>query len=35
MRPTQDQLDKLGELLYQQPSLSTKGSCYKLTNAPI
>lgn len=24
MRPTQDQLDKLGELLYQQPSLSTK-----------
>lgn len=24
MRPTQDQLDKLGELLYQQPSLSDK-----------
>ena len=24
MRPTQDQLDKLGELLYQQPSLSAK-----------
>lgn len=22
MRPAQDQLDKLGELLYQQPSLS-------------
>ena len=24
MSPTQDQLDKLGELLYQQPSLSDK-----------
>lgn len=24
MSPTQDQLDKLGELLYQQPSLSAK-----------
>ena len=24
MRPTQDQLDKLGELLCQQPSLSDK-----------
>ena len=24
MRPTQDQLDKLGEQLYQQPSLSDK-----------